>query len=81
MPRHEVGEPELTIYGYVYCDRGVLHDCEHKHMHIHKTTVQEMNHSMYVVPILAEMMERWFRLLYLRFFKIYYTYVYVRVVN
>ena len=44
-----MGEPELTIYVYVYCGRGVLHDCEHKHMHIHKITVKEMNHSMYVV--------------------------------
>ena len=30
----------------MYCGRGVLCDCEHKHMHIHKITVIKMNHFM-----------------------------------
>ena len=31
MLRHEVGEPELTIYACACCGRGVLHDWDHKH--------------------------------------------------
>ena len=57
LPRPEVGQPELTIYGCACCSRGVLCDCEHKHTYTgYKLNNESLHVHVYCALILGGMM-------------------------